>query len=141
MEGELVTLSVELDNRSQVDIPGSEAEIVVLWADGEGARPRLKAPIEPVHPGKQETIGPFETPVGKPGSPGYTFSGDLAYNHAPFFQDVHGQALVYNQQQNWIPVGKFRTSTRVRLYRQTGIALGIVAIVVAIILGVISLMA
>ena len=137
MEGELVTLSMELDNRSKFDIPGSEAEIIVLWADGEIARPRLKAPIEPVHPGKKGLIGPFETPVGKAGVARVYLRLVTWPGISPqIFQDAHGRPLVYDQQQNWIPVGKFRSSSRVRL-------ISIVAVVVsfiALILSVISLL-
>ena len=140
LEGELVTLSLELYNRSPSDIPGSEAEIVILWPDGEGARPPLKVPIEPIHPGERATIGPRETPVGKAGVARVYLRLVTWPGISPqIFQDSHGRPLVYNQQQNWIPVGRFRTSSRQLLYRQILIGLGIASIVVAVIISAIAL--
>ncbi len=101
MEGELVTLSVDLANRSYYDIPGSEAEIVILLPNGEGARPRLKVPIEPIHPGERATIGPFETPVGKAGvAGGYLRLVTWPGISPRIVQDAHGRPLRGNQHRN-----------------------------------------
>ncbi len=116
MGGELVTLSVEIDNRSRIDIPGSEAEIVVLWADCKGPRPRLKTPIEPGYPGEREMIGPLDAPVEKAGvARGYLRLVTWPAISPRIFQYAHGRPLPSNQHQNWIPVGKFGTSSCVRL--------------------------
>ncbi len=139
MEGELGTLSVEFDNRRDIDIPSSMSELIVMWSDDQNAKPRLREWMEPVLQGDRAIFGPFETPVQKVGV-ARVFLPLRTWPGVDNFQNSQGGSLPHDQHQDWIPPGRFRSSTRQRLHRQIGIGLAVVAVAVAIIFGTLALL-
>lgn len=137
LAGEEATIKVEMRNRSIVDVPATNYEILIHWANGAWTKSLLRQSLDPILRSDSDdesrtrgVLGPFPFAVQARGRATIYLRMDPW--PPPNLEGVQGQPITHDTANNLIRLGGFTATSRELLYLKASIVIGLLTLLAVV---------